>query len=136
MDWRILLAHRHWFTVRLGAQSVRLCARCSGTVIGYFLSFLLLRSLDLTGFYALPLFQQFFLSFSLGIPSSIDWLAQTWGLRESTNSRRLVAGFLIGSGAALLTMSALPSLWKTLTLTGPASAIILAGYLGRRLRSS
>ena len=136
MDWHILLAHNHWFTVRLGTHSVRLCARCSGTVVGYFLFILLLQSMDLTAFHTLSAFQQFLLSLLLGIPTAIDWLMQTWGLKESTNSRRAIVGFLVGSGAALLTMSAHPSLWKTLALAGSASAIILAGYVGRWLHNA
>jgi uncharacterized membrane protein len=135
MDWQTLLAHRHWFTLEFGARRIRLCARCTGTVAGYFLFTVLLQVLDLTGFHALPSFLQFFLSFTLGLPSAIDWLAQTWRLKDSTNARRVMVGALIGAGAALLTVSTLPRTLKTIALAGPASATILVGYLGRKIRS-
>ncbi|MEM2094826.1 MAG: hypothetical protein QXI32_05970, partial [Candidatus Bathyarchaeia archaeon] len=53
MDWQILLAHRHWLTIGFRSRSVRLCARCTGTVVGYLLSIMFLKNLDLTGFLAL-----------------------------------------------------------------------------------
>ncbi len=134
MDLQRLLAHNHWFTLGIGTYRVRLCARCSGTVIGYFLFFLAFRSSDMTSFHSLSSLQQFSASFSMGLPSAVDWLAQTWGLRESTNRRRLIFGFLVGSGAALLSMSSLPNLPKTLSLAASASVVVGAGYLGRWLR--
>ena len=133
MDLQMLLAHTHWFTLRFGTHRVRLCARCSGTVIGYFLFILALYSSDMTGFHSLSSLHQFSISFLMGLPSGIDWLTQTWGVRESINKQRLIFGFLVGSGAALLSMSSLPNFPKTLSLTVSASVVIGAGYLGRWL---
>ncbi|MEM2922100.1 MAG: DUF2085 domain-containing protein [Candidatus Bathyarchaeia archaeon] len=134
MDWQILLAHRHWLTIGFRSRSVRLCARCTGTVVGYLLSIMFLKNLDLTGFLALSPTIQFTLAFILGLPSAVDWLAQTWKLKESTNNRRVLVGILIGSGVALLTVSTLPRTLKTLALAIPASVTISAGYIGLRLK--
>ena len=134
MDLQRLLAHNHWFTLGTRKYRVRLCARCSGTVVGYFLFILAFRSSDMTSFHGLSSLQQFSASFSMGLPSAVDWLTQTWGLRESTNRLRLVFGFLVGSGAALLSMSSLPDFLKTLSLVASASVIVGSGYLGRWLR--
>ena len=135
MDLQRLLSHNHWFTLEIGTYRIHLCSRCSGTVIGYFLFIFALRSLDMTSFHSLSSLQQFSASFLMGLPSGVDWLTQTWKLRESTNKRRLIHGFLVGAGAALLSMSSLPNLSKTLSLASSASVVVGAGYLGRWLRT-
>jgi len=133
-DWRLLLSHNHWLTLRLGPHEVRLCARCSGTVLGYLSSRLLQPLIGQAGFSILDPFWQVALAFALALPSGIDWLTQTWGLRLSTNRTRLLAGLLIGIGAGLLGLSSLPSPTKLLVLACSSLGVVFIGYLGRRLR--
>jgi uncharacterized membrane protein len=133
MDWRLLLRHHHWLTLRVGSHRVSLCARCSGTVLGYACSLTLQPLVYLVGFGLLAPFWQVIFAFVLALPSGIDWLTQTWGLRLSTNRIRFSAGLLIGGGACLLGFSSLPSITKFLILANSAVAIMCIGYLGRRL---
>ncbi len=133
MDLQRLLAHNHWFTLGTGTYRVRLCARCSGTVAGFFLFLLAFRNANLESFHGFSTLQQFSLSFLMGLPSAVDWLTQTWGFKESTNRRRVAFGFLVGTGAGLLSLSSLPGFLRTLSLAASAFTVIAAGYLGRWL---
>ncbi len=131
MDWRHLLRHNHWLTIRIGKNKVSLCARCSGTVLGFFSTFLLLPLTFLAGFKSLaPLFQVIF-AYLLALPSGIDWLTQTWGVRMSTNSIRFFLGLLIGGGACMLGLSSLPNLTKFLILSYSSVTVVSIGYLGK-----
>jgi len=133
MDWRHLLRHNHWLTVRIGKNEVSFCARCSGTVLGYFSALLLQPLTVLAGFYSLaPLFQVIF-AFLLALPSGIDWVTQTWGVRMSTNRIRFSLGLLIGGGACMLGLSSLPNLTKLLILSYSSVAVMSVGYLGKHL---
>jgi len=132
-DWGLLLHHNHWLTLRMGRHELRLCARCSGTVLGYFSSQLLQPFIYLVGFGTLNPPWQVALAYALALPSGIDWLTQTWNLRLSTNRIRFSAGFLIGIGAGLLGLSSLPSLTKLLILAYSSLGVVSMGYLGRRL---
>lgn len=134
--WSVILAHRHWVTFRLWEHEIRLCARCSGTVIGYFSTIFFLSLADLSSFHLLPPLGQISISFQLALPSAIDWLTQTWGYRTSTNSLRLSLGFLVGFGAGLLSLSPLTGTTKTLSLACLAFLVIAMGYVGRKLRNS
>ncbi|MCJ7634716.1 DUF2085 domain-containing protein [Candidatus Bathyarchaeota archaeon] len=131
MDWRHLLRHNHWITIRIGKTEVGLCARCSGTVLGYFSALLLQPLTFLAGFDSLaPLFQVIF-AFLLALPSGIDWVTQTWGVRMSTNPIRFSLGLLIGGGVCVLGLSSLPNLTKLLILSYSSVAVVSLGYLGK-----
>jgi uncharacterized membrane protein len=131
-DWRLLLSHNHYLTIKIGRHEARLCARCSGTVLGYFSSQLLQPFTYSIGFGSLNPLLQVVLAFSLALPSGIDWLTQTWGFRLSTNRTRFLVGLLIGIGAGLLGLSSQPSLTKLLILAYSSLGVVSIGYLGRR----
>lgn len=131
-DWRLLIRHNHWLTLRIGGHEARICARCSGTVIGYFSSILLRSLVYALGFSLLSPTSQLLIALAFAAPSGVDWVSQTWGLRLSTNSTRFGVGLLIGFGAGLLGLSALAREEKIMFLTSTAVATISAGYLGRR----
>jgi len=122
--WR-LLAHDHWFTLRLLGRELRLCARCSGYAIGLVAPALL--SLDaqaLLGSSArLPAL------LLLATPLVLDWVTQSWGLRESTNPLRLATGILMGLDVYFLYGLGTQA-WGTI-LIGVVLLVASAGYLGK-----
>jgi len=89
--WR-LLAHRNWLTLRALGLELRLCSRCSGYLAGFLF---LTASKSVTGLQALqvvPTQHQFIICMLLTMPLILDWLTQSWGLRESDNVKRLITG--------------------------------------------
>lgn len=131
MDWRPLLRHDHWLTIRFGNHYVCLCARCSGTVLGFVSTLLLAPFFFLATYRTLAPSVQIVLALLLALPSGIDWITQKWGLRKSSNPTRFFVGVMIGSGACILGSSSLPSLVKSLILASSAIFVMLVGYLGK-----
>lgn len=132
MNWRSLFRHNHWLTLNISNHQIHVCARCSGTVLGYFSALCLQPLILLTGFGSLTSFLQVIFAFIFALPSGVDWVTQTWGLRLSTNTIRLFVGFLIGNGIYLMNLSSLTYLLKVITLSYLTFATISLGYLGRR----
>jgi uncharacterized membrane protein len=125
-----LFAHRHWITLKFFGNSVRLCARCSGTVLGFF--FVTIYSFILPIKNSLP--PQFVgLCVLLALPTAIDWLTQTWRLRESSNKLRLFTGFLIGVGVGLLTLIDIGRVSRYILLVGLSSSVVILGYSVKRV---
>jgi uncharacterized membrane protein len=130
-DWRLFLRHNHWLTLRVGGHAVQICARCSGTVIGYFSSIVLGSLVYALGFNRLGSTSQLLVALAFAAPSGVDWVSQTWRLRLSTNNTRFMVGLLIGFGAGLLGLSALTREAKIAFMTSTALVVVSAGYLGR-----
>ena len=97
--WR-LLAHNHWFTLRLFNYKIRLCARCSGYLTGLFI------------YYTIPIIRDLkimqwsqsssvYYSLLLSTPVILDWLTQAWGIRTSSNPLRFLTGISMGIGLGL-----------------------------------
>lgn len=133
MDWGRLFRHNHWLIVRIGKNEVGLCARCSGTVLGYFSTFLLHPFAFLAGFGSLSPLHQVIFAFLLALPSGIDWVTQTWSIRMSTNRIRFSVGLLVGCAACILGLSSLPNFTKLLILSYSSMTFVAVGYLGKRL---
>lgn len=70
-----------------------LCARCTGICSGLLASFLLYLYGVVLNVYVHPVF-----AFALVLPMAIDGFSQLFGARESTNSIRLITGFLFSLG--------------------------------------
>jgi uncharacterized membrane protein len=126
--WR-LLAHNHWYTLNLLGVELRLCARCSGYLIGL-TSFTLL-----TGFLGLNtgLWSQFSMIFAivaLSLPLIGDWVTQSWGLRDSTNFIRFVTGTLMGLGIGVFSQMSISLQTKRMIFMWIAMAVLLAGLRG------
>ena len=132
--WR-LLAHEHYFTISFQRHELRLCARCSGYAVGYISSWLFLAQ-ALTSVALLEPFQQVVVCLAFVVPLSADWMTQTWGLRFSNNPLRFVTGYVMGMGLLLLIDSSLPFGSKAILSLSTALAVLTAGVVGRRLRSS
>ena len=125
--WR-LLAHNHWVTLKLYGIELRLCARCSGYLLGFTAPLLasglvadLSRSLDVR--------VQMFACFLLALPYVVDWLTQSWGTRESSNGVRLATGILMGLGIFLFSRLNLVS--GRAVFVNTALLIALVGHHGK-----
>lgn len=131
--WEQLLAHRHWITLHAFGRELRLCARCSGVVLGFLslkaLLIALVSSLD----NFIPFQTGFSISLILALPAIIDWTTQSLGFRESTNNLRVLTGFFEGVAVGLLSQTEAPSSTKLLVISIIALSILFMGILGRRL---
>lgn len=131
--WR-LLAHDHWFTLNLYGCRVRLCARCSGYLLGFIAPYLVFNYLgvDLLGFLdpdarllAIVLF---------ALPYASDWVTQSWGIRESSNWLRLATGILLGVDIFIFSRLGGSLLTRRLIFIGAAVSVALIGILGKLKR--
>jgi uncharacterized membrane protein len=130
--WR-LLAHNHWLTLNLNGFELRLCARCSGYLLGFTLPLLisgrfakLSESLDVR--------IQLLACFLLALPYAVDWVTQSWGMRESSNKIRVVTGILLGIDIFLF--SRLNIIAERAIFVNAALLVILVGHLGKFKRTS
>ena len=130
--WR-LIAHNHWFTIRILDREVRLCSRCTGYISGYLackaLSFLLILNVV----YSLETVVKLAISLILLVPFALDWITQSWGLRNSNNWLRFTTGFILGTGVWFLSIS---EVQQNLKLAIPLylGTIILACGLSAKLK--
>lgn len=128
--WR-LLAHNHWVTLNLYGRELRLCARCSGYLLGFTAPLLasdrimkLSESLDIR--------IQMIACFLMAFPYVVDWLTQSWGMRQSSNGVRLITGFLMGMDVFLF--SRLNIISGRAIFANAALFIVLMGHLGKVMR--
>lgn len=131
--WR-LLAHRNWFTLRAFGLELRLCSRCSGYLAGFLF---LTASRSVTGpqaLQALPTQLQFIICMLFAMPLILDWLTQSWGLRESDNFTRFITGAILGIGVSLYSVTEfLPDLKAPLFVL-TALAVALIGLIGLKTK--
>jgi uncharacterized membrane protein len=129
-----LLAHRHWLTLRALGLELRLCSRCSGYLAGFLF---LTASRSVTGLQALqalPTQLQFIICMLFAMPLILDWLTQSWGLRESDNVTRFVTGAILGIGVSLYSATEfLPDLKAPLFVL-TALAVALIGLIGLKTK--
>ena len=124
--WR-LLAHNHWFTLNLYGYKLRLCARCSGYLLGFTVPMLFLDSLAVPlGFLGNGVQQ--LVCVILALPFTLDWVTQSWGLRQSSNWVRLATGILLGVDVYIF--SRLGLLAGRIIFVGAALAIVFIGCFG------
>jgi uncharacterized membrane protein len=134
--WEPLLAHSHWFSIRAFGKELRLCARCSGVVLGFICSKSLLTVLFMSLLsVAIPFQTGFITALILALPAIVDWMTQNVGLRESNNPVRIVTGFLEGVGVLLLSLTDISSLAKLLIVSAISVGVVSVGVLMRRLSS-
>jgi uncharacterized membrane protein len=126
----LILAHNHYFSISLGRNNLRLCARCSGVVLGFSILFLLEGLLAIYSYVTLNSLMVPIVLI-LAAPASIDWLTQSWGNRTSDNRKRLLTGLLLGVGIGLASLLDLPSLSKYILVGGTGGIVIMAGLLGK-----
>jgi len=127
--WR-LFAHQHWFTLRALGLELRLCARCSGYIVG-FLSFTVLGGVAVPlAFRTLSFQYQLLIWAMLTAPMAVDWLTQSWGLRESNNALRFVTGVSLGAVVSLYSsVTSMPN--SVPFFVSAMSAVAVIGLLGK-----
>jgi hypothetical protein len=65
------------------------------------------------------------------MPVSLDWLSQTWKLREGKNKYRITTGFSEGFGVALFSLIGIPLILKIAILVIISMSIINLGLYGK-----
>ncbi|MCZ6613070.1 MAG: DUF2085 domain-containing protein [Thaumarchaeota archaeon] len=129
----LILAHNHYLSISLGRNNLRLCARCSGVVLGFTMVILLEGLLAIYSYVTLNAVMVPIVMI-LAVPASIDWITQCWGNRHSDNRTRLLTGLLLGVGIGLASLLDLPSLTKYMLVGGTGGIVIMAGFVGKSLR--
>jgi uncharacterized membrane protein len=127
--WR-LLAHNHWFELEIHGYKIRLCARCSGYATGLIFAFLILYFLRIE---PLTLLGNFWLlvSLFLALPLIVDWLTQSWGLRNGSNEIRFISGLILGIDLFIFMCLGLNQLLKIQIFVTTALITAIIGALGK-----
>jgi hypothetical protein len=72
---------------------------------------------------------------ALLLPMAINWLTQSWGLRENNNYLRFLTGGILGIGVALFLSIEAPYLLKITSYISVGIVIAIVGTIGK-LKSS
>jgi uncharacterized membrane protein len=72
-----------------------------------------------------------FLCFILAAPGIIDWLTQSWKLRNGRNDLRIITGFTNGSAIALLSFIPLPFILKLKIIFYALTLVSILGLIGK-----
>lgn len=124
--WR-LFAHNHWFTIKIFGLEVRLCSRCTGYTVGYFICRILSFLSAFSIFYTLETTVQLALCLLLLMPFALDWTTQSWGLRDSNNRLRFLTGLILGISVSLLSFSRIPVNLRLMIYFGLGTTILISG---------
>jgi uncharacterized membrane protein len=94
-----LLSHNenHFLDVRIGRQRLKLCTRCTGMLLGFFIS---LPSILLFNVYRAPGNMVAAISVMLFLPDFIYWALTRVRMLPDRNEIRFVNGFLLGISIA------------------------------------
>jgi uncharacterized membrane protein len=126
--WR-LLAHNHWITLNIFGRKLRVCARCSGYILGFSLPFLFFKSLNIR--FSLISNEWLLVCFLLAIPITLDWVTQSFGLRNSSNSVRMFTGILLGFNLYIYTLLNINMEMKKILFVTITLVIFIIGNLGK-----
>jgi len=133
--WR-LVAHRHWITLDVFGRRLRLCARCTGYALGFLALTAVISVQGLQFFGSLSPLIQIAVCLLLLAPLTLDWVTQSWGLRESNNGLRLLTGLFLGSGVSLFSLVDVTRNFRVLFYLYAAMIIVLGGTIGKRMSGS
>ncbi len=127
-----MVAHRHWITLNVFGRRLRLCARCTGYALGFLTLTAVIGLQGLRFFGSLSPLHQVSVCLLLLEPLTLDWMTQSWGLRESNNGLRLLTGLFLGSGVSLFSLVDATRNFKVLFYLYAAMVIALGGTIGKR----
>ena len=125
--WR-LIAHRHWITIRLPGREIRVCARCTGYLVGLVTATYTIGGTLSTQFLSLGIRIQSLICLLLMTPLVIDWVGQKWGLRQSNNGQRLMTGFLMGLSIFISQYLWVSQEFRIISIVLIAVLILIIGY--------
>jgi uncharacterized membrane protein len=125
--WR-LVAHTHWITIPLPGGGIRICARCTGYLLGLITATYTIGSSLLTEFQAQAILIQWLIIGIFLTPFVVDWVGQRWGLHEGNNSQRLVTGFLMGFSLYLSQYLSVSQEFRTVSIVIIATLILVIGH--------
>ncbi len=120
-----LFAHQHWITLQVSNKKLRLCARCTGIVLGFGL--LRLVIVLFASSFGLPAITGVILAFFFTLPSIIDWLTSKLQLRHTNNTVRMLTGLFEGGGIGLLSVTNLSTYLRILIIALIGISIIAIG---------
>jgi uncharacterized membrane protein len=132
--WR-LVAHCHWITLDVFGRRLRLCARCTGYALGFLAVTAVISLQGFQFFDSLSPLYQVSVCLILLAPLTLDWMTQSWGLRESNNGLRLLTGLFLGSGVSLFSLVNATRNFKVLFYLYAAMVIMLGGIIGKRVNA-
>lgn len=132
--WR-WFAHSHWISMTIFHKEIRLCARCTGTILGFLFLLILVSIFDFSFFNSLSFNSQMIVCILFIMPVSFDWLSQAWKLREGKNKYRITTGFSEGFGVALFSLIGIPLILKIGILVIISMSIINLGLYGKHFFS-
>lgn len=130
VQWGYLVSHSHWITFDLKGKKVKICARCSGTVLGFIVSFGLLTLVKIPTSLLVV-----YMGFFLCLPAIIDWLTHNWKLRESANRLRFSTGLMVGTGVMLFSLIRLPLIIKSSIFLIVLTYVFALGYIGKWIKA-
>ncbi len=133
--WR-LVAHRHWITLDIFGRRLMLCARCTGYTLGFLALTAVISVQGLRFFSSLSPLYQVSVCLLLLAPLTLDWVTQSWGLRESNNGLRLLTGLFLGSSVSVFSLVDVTRNLRVLFYFYTAMFIVLGGTIGKRMSGS
>ena len=122
-----MFAHNHPISFKFLGSNLKICARCSGIVLGFTLTTIISSIFQPLMFLSLPSYLQISVCLLLAIPVIIDWLSNTLKYSQGTNVKRLTTGLLVGVGVSLIAITQIPFLFKSILILVCAGCIIALG---------
>ncbi len=80
--------------IKIGEQPLPLCSRCTGVYIGMLIG--LIIGLFILRIYECSALKLFYVTLLFAVPAALDGFMQEMMGKKSSNTRRLITGFLLG----------------------------------------
>jgi len=125
----------HTFHLKFGRTYFYFCSRCSGVLVGAFISAFFMDFLEKAFSFTIVPELAVILCIVLPIPSVIDWGTQSFGFRSSNTPLRLFTGFFLGMGLNYLAYTSKYYFFMVLVVGLYFFLVALLMYLGKRRRS-
>ncbi|TFG00624.1 MAG: DUF2085 domain-containing protein [Promethearchaeota archaeon] len=139
--YEIFLTHHpiyqsdHTFHLKFGRTYFYFCSRCSGVLVGAFISAFFMDVFQKAFEFTLVSELAVILCILLPIPSVIDWGTQSFGIRSSNTPLRLFTGFFLGMGLNYLVYTRQYYFFMLIIVAFYFFLVALLMYLGKRRTS-
>jgi uncharacterized membrane protein len=128
-----ILSHNdnHAIKLRLDGEEHHLCPRCTGMLLGFFISILPILLLEI---YRAPGWSVGIAGILLAIPDFLYWALTRIKLLPGRNMIRVLTGFLLGAGISLYGQAQIPWVIKIpLTVVPFAAIFFFHPILGKKV---